>query len=62
MAQRVAPAIGRAVRFISNIGLVEIFLVSMAFVFYYVSRGLVVERTEDAGLGELQRDPCPHLQ
>jgi membrane-associated phospholipid phosphatase len=48
MAQRVAPAIGRAVRFISNIGLVEIFLVSMAFVFYYVSRGLVVERTAEA--------------
>src|SRR4030042_1063527 len=48
MAQRVAPAIGRTVRFISNIGLVEIFLVSVAFVFYYVSRGLVVERTAEA--------------
>jgi membrane-associated phospholipid phosphatase len=48
MAQRVAPAIGRTVRFISSIGLVEIFLVSMAFVFYYVSRGLVVERTAEA--------------
>jgi membrane-associated phospholipid phosphatase len=48
MAQRVAPVIGRTVRFINNIGLVEIFLVSMAFVFYYVSRGLVVERTAEA--------------
>jgi membrane-associated phospholipid phosphatase len=48
MAQRVAPAIGRTVRFIRNIGLVEIFLVSVAFVFYYVSRGLVVERTAEA--------------
>jgi membrane-associated phospholipid phosphatase len=48
MAQRVAPALGRAFRFINNIGLVEIFLVSMAFVFYYVSRGLVVERTAEA--------------
>ena len=48
MAQRVAPAIGRTVRFITNIGVVEIFLVSLAFVFYYVSRGLVVERTAEA--------------
>ena len=48
MAQRVAPAITRTYRFFSNIGLVEIFLVTMAFIFYYVSRGLVVERTAEA--------------
>jgi membrane-associated phospholipid phosphatase len=48
MAQRVAPAIARTFRFISNIGLVEIFLVTVAFIFYYVSRGLVVERTAEA--------------
>ena len=48
MAQRVVPTIGRTFRFISNIGLVEIFFVSMAFIFYYVSRGLVVERTAEA--------------
>src|SRR4030067_377567 len=48
MAQRVAPAITRSFRFVRSIGLVEIFLVSMAFIFYYVSRGLVVERTAEA--------------
>jgi membrane-associated phospholipid phosphatase len=48
MAQRVAPAITRTFRLVRNIGLVEIFLVSMAFIFYYVSRGLVVERTAEA--------------
>ena len=48
MAERVAPAIGRTFRFINKIGLVEIFLVTVAFIFYYVSRGLVVERTAEA--------------
>src|SRR4030042_4236561 len=48
MAQRVAPAITRSFRCVRSIGLVEIFLVSMAFIFYYVSRGLVVERTAEA--------------
>jgi hypothetical protein len=48
MAQRVAPAIGRTFRFINHIGLVEIVLVSVGFIFYYVSRGLVVERTAEA--------------
>lgn len=48
MAQRVAPAVGRTIRFINHIGLVEIFLVTAAFIFYYLSRGLVVERAAEA--------------
>ena len=48
MAQWVAPTIGRTFRFVNKIGLVEIFLVIVAFIFYYVSRGLVVERTAEA--------------
>lgn len=48
MAERLAPAIGRTVRFINKIGLVELFLVAVAFVFYYMVRGVVVERTVEA--------------
>ncbi|MDP2950297.1 MAG: phosphatase PAP2 family protein [Chloroflexota bacterium] len=48
MAERLAPAIGRTVRFINKIGLVELFLIAVAFVFYYMVRGVVAERTVEA--------------
>ncbi len=48
MAEHVAPAIGRTFRFVNKIGLVEVFLVGIATVLYYVSRGLVVERAAEA--------------
>ena len=48
MTERVATAVGRAFRFVHKVGLVELFLVGLAFVFYYLVRGLVVERTVEA--------------
>jgi len=48
MTERVAPAVGRAFRFVHKVGLVELFLVGLAFVFYYLVRGFVVERTVEA--------------
>ncbi len=48
MTERVAPAVGRAFRFVNKVGLVELFLVGLAFVFYYLVRGFVVERTVEA--------------
>ncbi len=48
MAERVGPAITRAVRFANKVGVVELLIVGVAFVFYYLVRGFVVERTFEA--------------
>jgi membrane-associated phospholipid phosphatase len=48
VAERVGPAITRAVRFVNKVGVVELLVVGVAFVFYYLVRGMVVERTFEA--------------
>jgi hypothetical protein len=48
VADRVVPAITRTVRFVNKVGVVELLIVGVAFVFYYLVRGMVVERTFEA--------------
>jgi len=48
VAERVVPTITRAVRFVNKVGVVELLIVGVAFVFYYLVRGFVVERTVEA--------------
>lgn len=48
MADRVVPAITRGYRFVNKVGAVELLIVGVAFVFYYLVRGMVVERTFEA--------------
>ncbi len=48
MAARVVPAISRTLRFVNKVGGVELLIVGVAFVFYYLVRGFVVERTFEA--------------
>jgi membrane-associated phospholipid phosphatase len=48
VAVRVVPAVTRAVRFVNKIGVVELLIVGVAFVLYYLVRGFVVERTFEA--------------
>ena len=48
MAARVVPAISRAVRFVNKVGVVELLIMGVAFVLYYLVRGFVVERTFEA--------------
>jgi hypothetical protein len=48
VANRVVPAITRTVRFVNKIGVVELLIVGVAFVLYYLVRGFVVERTFEA--------------
>jgi len=48
VADRVGPAINRAYRFVNKIGVVELLIVGVAFVLYYLVRGFVVERTFEA--------------
>jgi hypothetical protein len=48
VADRVVPAINRAYRFVNKIGVVELLIVGVAFVLYYLVRGFVVERTFEA--------------
>jgi membrane-associated phospholipid phosphatase len=48
VAGRVVPAVTRAVRFVNKIGVVELLIVGVAFVLYYLVRGFVVERTFEA--------------
>lgn len=48
MADRVVPAVTRAVRFVNKVGVVELLIMGVAFVLYYLVRGFVVERTFEA--------------
>ena len=48
MAGRVVPAIGRTIRFVNKVGVVELLIMGVAFVLYYLVRGFVVERTFEA--------------
>ena len=48
MVARVVPAISRTYRFANKVGVVELLIVGVAFVFYYLVRGFVVERTFEA--------------
>jgi membrane-associated phospholipid phosphatase len=48
VADRVVPAVTRAVRFVNKIGVVELLIMGVAFVLYYLVRGFVVERTFEA--------------
>lgn len=48
MSARVGPAISRTIRFVNKVGVVELLIVGVAFVFYYLVRGVVVERTFEA--------------
>ncbi|MGQ9571644.1 MAG: phosphatase PAP2 family protein [Dehalococcoidia bacterium] len=48
MTERVALAVGRTVRFVNKIGVVELLIVAVAFILYYLVRGFVVERTMEA--------------
>jgi len=48
VADRVVPAVTRAVRFVNKVGVVELLIMGVAFVLYYLVRGFVVERTFEA--------------
>jgi membrane-associated phospholipid phosphatase len=48
VAERVMPAITRAVRFVNKVGVVELLIVGVAYVCYSLVRGAVVERTVEA--------------
>lgn len=48
MSGRVVPAVMRVYRFVNKIGVVELLIVGVAFVLYYLVRGFVVERTFEA--------------
>lgn len=48
MSTRVVPAIGRTVRFVNKVGVVELLIMGVAYVFYELVRGAVVERTVEA--------------
>ena len=60
MAERLVPAITRTVRFANKVGVVELLIVGVAFVFYYLVRGFVVERTFEATSRAIaiSRHPC----
>ncbi len=48
MAERVVPTITRAVRFVNKVGVVELLIMGVAYIFYELVRGAAVERTVEA--------------
>ncbi|HXG36963.1 MAG TPA: phosphatase PAP2 family protein [Dehalococcoidia bacterium] len=48
MVQRLAPAVGKTVRVLNKSGIWDLALIIVAFIFYYLVRGSVVERAPEA--------------